>query len=84
MIFHKNRLPADDSHEISYLIFRVLATDRLSRQMRRNNKFGANNMNVATTIGERKIAGENLCLASERLDSLKLLPGAANGHQCIS
>ena len=24
MIFHENRLPADDSHEISYLIFLIL------------------------------------------------------------
>ena len=27
----------------------------------------AQNMNLATTIGERKIAGENFCQASERL-----------------
>ena len=46
---------------------RVRATDRHCRQMRRNNKFGAKNMNLATTIGERKIACENFCLASECL-----------------
>ena len=45
---------------------RVRATDRHCRQMRRNNKFGAKNCNLATTIGERKIASENFCLASER------------------
>ena len=51
---------------------RVRATDRQCRQMRRNNKFGAKNMNLATSIGERKIAGENFCLASERLLQLKI------------
>ena len=30
-------------------------------------------MNLATTIGERKIAGENFCLASERLLQLKII-----------
>ena len=30
-------------------------------------------MNLATTIGERKIAGENFCLASERLLWLKII-----------
>ena len=34
---------------------RVRATDRHCRKMRRNNKFGAKNINLATTIGERKI-----------------------------
>ena len=34
--------------------------------MQRNNKFGAKNINLATTIGEKKIAGENFCLALER------------------
>ena len=43
---------------------RVRATDRHCRQMRRNNKFGAKNCNLVTTIGERKIASENFCLAS--------------------
>ena len=52
---------------------RVRATDRHCRQMRRNNKFGAKNMNLATTIGEGKIAGENFCLASERLLRLKII-----------
>ena len=46
---------------------RVRATDRHCRQMRRNNKFGAKNMNLATTIGE------NFCLASERLLRLKII-----------
>ena len=44
---------------------RVRATDRHCRKMRRNNKFGAKNINLATTIGERKIASEIFCLASE-------------------
>ena len=30
-------------------------------------------MNLATTIGERKIAGENFCLASERLLRIKII-----------
>ena len=33
--------------------------------MRRNDKFGAKNINFATTIGERKITGEIFCLALE-------------------
>ena len=33
---------------------RVRATDRHCRKMRRNNKFGAKNIYLATTIGERK------------------------------
>ena len=53
------------------------ATDRHCRKMRRNNKFGAKNCNLATTIGERKIASENFCLTSERYLQLKLLPRAA-------
>ena len=52
---------------------RVRATDRHCCQMRRNNKFGAKNMNLATSIGERKNAGENFCLASERLLQLKII-----------
>ena len=52
---------------------RVRATDRHCRQMQRNNKFGAKNMNLATTIGERKIAGENFCLVSECLLRLKII-----------
>ena len=44
---------------------RVRATDRHCRKMRRNNKFGAKNINLATTIGERKIACKFFCLASE-------------------
>ena len=34
-------------------------------------------MNLATTIGERKFAGENFCLASERLLRLKIIACAA-------
>ena len=56
---------------------RVRATDRHCRKMRRNNKFGAKDCNLATTIGERKIASENFCLASERHLRLKSLPCAA-------
>ena len=52
---------------------RVRASDRHFRQMRRNNKFGTKNMNLATTIGERKIAGENFCQVSERLLGLKII-----------
>ena len=37
---------------------RVRATDRHCRKMRRNYKFGAKNIYLATTIGERKIASE--------------------------
>ena len=36
-------------------------------------------MTLATTIGERKFAGEKFCLASE--SHLCLVP--LNGHQCI-
>ena len=43
---------------------RVRATDRHCRQMRRNNKFGSKNCNLATTIGERTIASENFCFLS--------------------
>ena len=43
---------------MNYSNCRVRATDRHHRQTRRNNKFGVKNMNLATTIGERKIAGE--------------------------
>ena len=56
---------------------RVRATDGHCRQMRRNNKFGAKNCNLATTIGERKIARENFCLTSERHLLIKPLPRAA-------
>ena len=52
---------------------RVRATDHHCHQMRRNDKFGAKNMNLATTIGERKIAGESFILASERLPQLKII-----------
>ena len=44
---------------------RVRATDRHCRKMRKNNKFGAKNINLATTIGERKIASKFFCLAWE-------------------
>ena len=37
------------------------------------NIFGAKNMNLATTIGERKLAGEIFCLAAERLLRLKIV-----------
>ena len=56
---------------------RVRATDRHCRQMRRNNIFGAKNCSLATTIGERQIASENFCLASERHLLIKPLPRAA-------
>ena len=65
--------------------FRVRATDRHCRKMRRNNKFGAKNINLATTIGERKIASKIFCLASESsppAPSHCLVP--LNGHQCVS
>ena len=52
---------------------RVRATNRHCRQMRKNNKFGAKNIKLATTIGERKITGENFSLASERLHRLKII-----------
>ena len=64
---------------------RVRATDRHCRKMRRNNKFGAKNINLATTIGERKIASKLFCLASESsppATSHCLVP--LNGHQCVS
>ena len=56
---------------------RVRATDRHCHKLRRNNKFGAKNINLATTIGERKIASIFFCLASHCLVPL-------NGHQCVS
>ena len=52
---------------------------RHCRQMRRNNKFGAKNMNLAATIGERKITGRNF-LSGVRMSptsGLKSLPRAA-------
>ena len=58
--------PAEFQTHPSFYACRVRATDGHCRQMRRNNKFGAKNCNLATTIGERKIASENFCLASER------------------
>ena len=61
----------------SYIKSRVRATDPHCRKKRRNNKFGAKNMNLATTIGERKIAGENFCLAFDISSGLKSLPRAA-------
>ena len=64
---------------------RVRAIDRHCRKMRRNNKFGAKNINLATTIGERKIASIFFCLASESsppATSHCLVP--LNGHQCVS
>ena len=64
---------------------RVRATDRHCRKMRRNNKFGAKNINLATTIGERKIASKFFRLASESsppATSHCLVP--LNGHQCVS
>ena len=69
---------AEDSRTLLFPIdYRVRATDRHCRQMRRNNKFGAKNCNLATTIGERKIASENFWLASERHLLIKPLPRAA-------
>ena len=62
---------------IKEMLCRVRATDRHCRKMRRNNKFGAKNFHLATTIGERKIASENFCLASECHLRLKSLPRAA-------
>ena len=67
------------------VISRVRATDRHCRKMRRNNKFGAKNINLATTIGERKIASIFFCLASESsppATSHCLVP--LSGHQCVS
>ena len=64
---------------------RVRATDRHCRKMGRKNKFGTKNINLATTIGERKIASEIFCLASESSPSATshyLVP--LNGHQCVS
>ena len=64
---------------------RVRATDRHCRKMRRNNKFGAKNINLAKTIGKRKIASKFFCLASESsppATSHCLVP--LNGHQCVS
>ena len=64
---------------------RVRDTDRHCRKMRRNNKFGAKKINLATTIGERKIARKFFCLASESsppATSHCLVP--LNGHQCVS
>ena len=52
---------------------RVRATDRHCPQMRRNNKFGTKNMNLATIIGERKFAGEIFFMASERLLRHKII-----------
>ena len=60
---------------------RVRATDRHCRKMRRNNKFGAKKNNLATTIGERKIASKFFCLASESSPHC-LVP--LNGHHCVS
>ena len=40
MIFHENRLPADDSHEISYLIF-----------FRKLRKMSQNLLSAAVMIG---------------------------------
>ena len=69
---------AEDSRTLLFPIdYRVRATDRHCRQMRRNNKFGAKNCNLASTIGESKIASENVCLASERHLLIKPLPRAA-------
>ena len=64
--------------------FRVRATDRHCRKMRRNNKFGTKNINLATTNGERKIASEILSGdgTSPTATSHCLVP--LNGHQCIS
>ena len=44
---------------------RVCATGRHCRQMRQNNLFCTKNINLATTIGERKIASEHFWLVSE-------------------
>ena len=56
---------------------RVRATDRHCRKMRRNNKFGAKNINLATTIGERKIASKFLSGVGIVISDYKSLPRAA-------
>ena len=43
----------------------------------KKNKFGAKNMNLATTIGEWKIAGENFVWRPSVSSGLKSLPRAA-------
>ena len=47
MIFHENRLPADDSHEILYLIFRKLG------------KLSQNVSSAAVVIGALWVKGQN-------------------------
>ena len=42
---------------------RVHASDRHCRKMRRNNKFGAKIIIWRQLLVEKKIAGENFCLA---------------------
>ena len=56
---------------------RVRATDRHCRKMRRNNKFGAKNMNLATTIGERKSQAKFFVWRLNVSSGLKSLPRAA-------
>ena len=48
MIFHENRLPADDSHEILYLIFRKLG------------KLSQNVSSAAVVIGALRVKGLNV------------------------
>ena len=57
-------------HHAVFCKYRVRATDRHCRKMRRNNKFGAKNINLATTIGERKIASK--CFVWRRNRHLRL------------
>ena len=60
-----------------FCVLRVRATDHQCRQMQRNIQFGAKNINLATTIGERKITGESFCLALNVTSGYKSLPRAA-------
>ena len=59
------------------LSLRVRATDRHCRQMRRNNKFGAKNMNLATTICEKKSQGKIFVWRRSVSYGFKSLPPAA-------
>ena len=52
MIFHENRLPADDSHEISYLIF-----------FRKLGKMSQNLSSAAVVIGALKVKVHDINLA---------------------
>ena len=80
-----SQLPSRGPTDVDDVPARVRASDRHCRKMRRNNKFGAKNINLATTIGERKIASKFFYLASESsppATSHCLVP--LNGHQCVS